>query len=192
MIEFSVHQPSFGNLRRRDRRNQFAARLHFVAIRTAGIQRAARRRFRRVAEKNLPLQFFTAVKFLAQRLHLSLDKFFDAAIFGHARFAREVGILNFQTTQKGADRFRISMRQLQSGIVFVELKGMTFAAIRFKGNFLVKRAGRVGLVAVSAIKFAAVFRFHRIAQMQAMIKPQRVRIFQILRVNLKIGMSICE
>lgn len=84
------------------------------------------------------------------------------------------------------------MRQLQFGIPLVELERVTFATIRFKRNLLIERARRIRLVTARAFQFAAVPRLNRFAKMQPVVELERVRIFQLLRVNLEFGMIHCE
>src|SRR4051812_40379990 len=69
---------------------------------------------------------------------------------------------------------------------------MTFAAIGFEGQFLMGNSRRIWLVAICAVKPAPVFGVYRWAQMQAMIELERVRIAQLLRMDLKLRMIFGE
>lgn len=192
MIELAAHQPAVGDLWFRNGRNQFAARFNFVAIGAARIERAVVQRFFCAAEENLLFQIFSAQLFRAQILQLRLHEILHRSLFGHAFSAGEISVLNFQTAQESADSFGISVRQLQFRIAPVELERVTFTAICLEGNFLVERAGSVGFVATRTIQFAAALRVNRVAEVQSVIEFERVGIFQMVRVNLELGMIFCE
>src|SRR5690348_2897005 len=121
-----------------------------MTISATRIKRASIGRFFFCAEENPPLQIFAAPIFLAQGSHLSLHEIIQSALFTDAILPAKIGVLNFQTAKERARCFGISMGQLQTGIVLVELKRVTFATIFFERNLLVKCAGRVGLMAIGA------------------------------------------
>ena len=189
VIEFAMHKPAVGNFRPGNDWNGIASRLDFMTDGAPGIKRATIRGQLFRAKKNLAFQIFPRAEVLPQSSQLGPDKNFQSALLRDSFSTPQVCILNFQAAQKGADGFGISVRQSQVGIVFVELERMTFSAIVFERNSLVIGAGGIGTVTIDTIQGAAIFRANRIAEVNTVIELQRIRIFQILQVDLEFRVS---
>ena len=132
MIETGVRHPSIRHLRRRDQRGRLALRSDVVAIGASsepGAPRTAQACYRgrfpdpAAREKYRALKVFARKRAGTQILHLPRDKFTILALPGHFQLTGgKIGVLAGQAPEKRPHLRRTGMRNLQTGIVLIEIE----------------------------------------------------------------------